>query len=183
MTDRPTTADFRVIAWQLGRPPEGVLAVARRCPYGYPQVVMSHPLHLFDDGFVVFPTLFWLTCPFLVAAVSRLEAAGGVKRYEALLARDPDLAVAYARAHETYRAERLALLAPEDREFLITRNAWDAVETGIAGLRNPRRVKCLHAQLGHFLAQRENPIGERVAAELPRLFCPPERVLCEAAQM
>ncbi|HAZ30892.1 TPA: DUF501 domain-containing protein [Candidatus Acetothermia bacterium] len=174
----PTARDLETIAWQLGRPPTGVLAVARRCTYGYPQVVMSHPLHRQGEEFVVFPTLFWLSCPFLVAEVSRLEAAGAVKRCERQLAADPALSAAYVRSHDAYREERLSLLSPEDGEFLRAHRAWDSVETGIAGLRNPRRVKCLHAQLGHYLARGGNPVGEAVAAELPRLFCPPGRVQC-----
>ncbi len=168
------------MAWQLGRPPTGALAVARRCPYGYPQVVLTHPLHRTETGFVVFPNLFWLTCPFLVAEVARLESAGGVQRYEARLLADPNLARAYASAHDAYRRERSALLSPEDREFLQQVGALDRLETGIAGLGNPRRVKCLHAQLAHFLARGENPIGEAVARELLRLFCSPRRVLCAA---
>lgn len=175
-----TAPDLETIAWQLGRPPVGVLAVARRCPYGYPQVILTHPLHRQGEEFVVFPTLFWLSCPFLGAEVARLESAGAVKRFEGLLARDPDLAAAYARAHGAYREERLSLLSSEDREFLRAHRAWDSVETGIAGLRNPRRVKCLHAQLAHFLVRGENPIGEKTAAEIPHLECPPERVMCRA---
>ncbi len=173
--------DFQAVAWQLGRPPTGAFAVACRCPYGYPQVVLTHPLHRHGDGFVVFPTLFWLTCPFLEAEVARLESAGAVKRFEDLLAGDPPLARSYAQAHEAYRAERWALLSPEDREFLRKVNALGRLETGIAGLGNPRRVKCLHAQLAHFLARGQNPIGGAVAAELPRLLCPPTRVECAEA--
>ncbi|MCX7750589.1 MAG: DUF501 domain-containing protein [Candidatus Bipolaricaulota bacterium] len=173
--------DLEVVSWQLGRPPTGALAVAHRCPYGYPQVVLTHPLHRTDGGFVVFPTLFWLTCPFLTAEVARLESAGAVKRYEARLAADPALAARYQAAHDAYRRERNSLLSPKDWEFLEEVGARDRLETGIAGLGNPTRVKCLHAQLAQFLARGENPIGEAVASELPRLFCPPERVLCREA--
>lgn len=176
----PTARDLQIVTRQLGRPPVGVLAVARRCVYGYPQVILTHPLHRHGEEFVVFPTLFWLSCPFLEAEVSRLESAGAVKRFEARLATDPVLAASYACAHDAYREERLSLLSPEEREFLGARRARDSVETGIAGLRNPRRVKCLHAQLAHSLVRGENPIGAAVAVELPRLECPPERVLCHA---
>lgn len=173
--------DLDTIAWQLGRPPTGAVAVAHRCPYGYPQVVLTHPLHRQGEEFVVFPTLFWLTCPFLTAEVSRLESGGAVKRFEGRLAADPDLATCYAQAHESYRSERRALLSAADWEFLRRVNALDRLETGIAGLGNPTRVKCLHAQLAHFLARNENPIGEAVAAELPALFCPSDGVQCAEA--
>jgi len=173
--------DCATVGWQLGRPPTGAIAVAHRCPYGYPQVVLTHPLHRQGAEFVVFPTLFWLSCPFLTAEVSRLESGGAVRRFEARLAAEPDLVRRYAEAHKSYRCERAALLSREDREFLGQANALDRMETGIAGLSNPRRVKCLHSHLAHFLARRGNPIGEAVAADLPRLFCLPERVECEAA--
>lgn len=173
--------DRVTVEWQLGRPPTGALAVAHRCPYGYPQVILTHPLHRTGREFVVFPTLFWLSCPFLAAEVSRLESAGAVRRFEARLAAEPDLSSQYAAAHDAYRKERLTLLSSEDREFLRRVNALDRMETGIAGLSNPRRVKCLHSHLAHFLARRGNPIGEAVAAGLPRLFCLPERVGCAEA--
>jgi len=183
MKDRPPTPrDLTVIAWQIGRVPKGVLAIACDCPYGYPQVTVNHPLRRDGGSFEVFPTLFWLTCPFLTEEVARLEAAGGVKRLEALLREDPDLARKYARAHAAYRRERLSYLSEGDRGFLLEKGVWEAVETGVAGLRNPLRVKCLHAQLAHFLARGENPIGRLVAEELPRLFCPPDQVLCRKAE-
>jgi hypothetical protein len=173
-------ADYDTIRWQLGRPPTGALAVARRCPYGYPQVVLTHPLHRQGAEFIVFPTLFWLSCPYLGAEVSRLESGGAVKRLEERLARHPDLAAQYAKAHDAYREERWSLLSANERAFLSQVNALGRLETGIAGLANPRRVKCLHAHLAHFLARGGNPIGEAVARELPALACPPERVECAA---
>ncbi|MBC7219939.1 DUF501 domain-containing protein [Candidatus Bipolaricaulota bacterium] len=173
--------DRATVAWQLGRPPVAATGVARRCPYGYPQVVVTHPLHRDGERFVVFPTLFWLSCPFLSAAVARLEAAGGVKRFESRLARDPGLAARYRAAHDAYRDERRALLSREELDFLRNASALGRLETGIAGLASPHRVKCLHAHLAHFLARGENPIGEAVATELVQLFCPAERVVCAGA--
>ena len=170
--------DLEVVGWQLGRAPVAAIGVARRCPYGFPQVVVTHLLHRDEEHFVFFPTLFWLSCPFLGAAVARLESAGGVKRYERRLAEDPDLAARYRAAHEAYREERRTLLSREEVRFLRDVGALDRLETGIAGLGNLRRVKCLHAHLAHFLARGENPIGETVAAELSQLFCPAERVVC-----
>lgn len=174
----PTTQDLVTISRQLGRPARGVVAIARDCPYGYPQVTVNHPLRRDGEGFEVFPTLFWLTCPFLVEEVARLESAGWVKRLEARLREDAELAARYARAHDAYRRERLSLLSPEEERLLRERGAWDSVTTGVAGLRNPLRVKCLHAQLAHFLVRGENPIGELVTGLLPSLHCPPRRVIC-----
>lgn len=186
----PTEEDLRVLSWQLGRPPRGVLAV-KPCPYGFPQVILSYPLlrpfycplapENGQETGEPMPTIFWLTCPYLVAEVAKLESAGSVKRYERLLATDEALARAYLSAHEAYKNERLSLLSPWDLQFAKAKGLRSLLESGIAGITNPTRVKCLHAQLAHHLFGRENPIGAMVAGELPQLFCPAERVLCSSA--
>ena len=179
----PTPEDLQVLAWQLGRAARGVLAV-KPCPYGFPQVVLNHPLLPVCAGreeLEPMPTIFWLTCPFLAEEVSKLESASAVKRYERMLAEHEELARAYQRAHEAYRLERLSLLSPAEEALAQEKGYTTLLTAGIAGITNPRRVKCLHAQLAHFLAGRENPLGEKVAAELPHLFCPPHRVLCVQA--
>lgn len=174
----PTESDLRILFRQLGRPPRGVLAL-KPCPYGFPQVILNHPLLPREEGDPEpMPTIFWLTCPFLVDEVSKRESAGAVRRFEEMLSRDEKLAQVYARAHEEYRRERLSLLSKEELAWIKERGYTGLLTAGIAGISNPRRVKCLHAQLAHFLAGRENPIGALLAQELPRLFCPPERVLC-----
>lgn len=121
------------------------------------------------------PTIFWLTCPFLVEEISKLESAGAVKRCERMILADEKLAEAYAQAHEAYKKERLSLLLPKELELVREKGLTSLLHTGIAGVSNPRRVKCLHAQLAHFLAGRENPVGQRVSQELPALFCPDSR--------
>ena len=99
-------ADTAAVAAQLGRRPRALRAVAHRCPCGLPDVVESYPR--LDDG-TPFPTLFYLTCPRASAAVSRLEAAGLMRRLTDELSRDPELAAGYARAHQDYLARREAL--------------------------------------------------------------------------
>ena len=79
-------ADAAVVAGQLGRPPHAMSAVSARCPYGFPAVVEDLP---YDADGRPFPTLYYCTCPTLVAAVSRLESDGGVARWTARLAEDP----------------------------------------------------------------------------------------------
>lgn len=138
-----------VIAAQLGRRPRGVHAIARRCPCGLPAVIETAPR--LDDG-TPFPTLFYLTCPKAVAAVSRLEADGVMREMCQRLARDAALSAAYHNAHRDYLARR-------ERA---------ARETGVrplpAGTQSaggmPERVKCLHALVAHELAvPGANPIG------------------------
>ena len=65
--------DRALVEQQLGRPPRAFRRVARRCPYGTPAVTEQEP---YDDAGDPFPTTYYLTCPYLVAAVARLDAAG-----------------------------------------------------------------------------------------------------------
>ena len=168
--------DKKVIAEQLGRTPRGLLAIERRCPYGYPQVVRVYPL---VEG-KPFPTLFWLTCPFLTKQIDRLEAEGWIKRLQALLETDSSLAVAFREAHRTYITERDRLLSPEDRATLEEAGMLkDLLEKGIGGTANFGRVKCLHLHVAHALV-RANPIGQRILEALSEHACPPEQVICSA---
>jgi len=98
-----------------------------------------------------------------------------VKRYERLLENDEELFREYLAAHQTYREMRLSLLSPEELEYAKGKGLRSILESGIAGIINPKRVKCLHAQLAHFLATGQNPIGRRVAQELATLACPDQQ--------
>lgn len=168
--------DERAIAFQLDRQPRGLLGVERRCRYGYPQVVSVHPL---VEG-KPFPTLFWLTCPFLVQAVDRLEGEGWVKRMEDLLEKDASLARSLAEAHRRYITEREALLSPRDRALLEENGMLESLLTkGIGGTADFRHVKCLHLHTAHALT-RGNPIGERALALLAETVCPPSKKICSA---
>jgi hypothetical protein len=141
--------DKQVVARQLGRPPRAFRAVAVRCPFGRPAVVEQEP---FDENGDPFPTQFWLTCPFLVAAVSRLEAAGGVERWTRAATDDAEL----ARSLDEAQAEQRRL-RPE-------------LPGGIGGSMRAGSLKCLHAHIAFALAQPEYVLGNRIAAELPSLW-------------
>lgn len=167
-------ADERVITGQLRRRPRGLRGVERRCRYGYPQVVLVYPL---IEG-KPFPTIFWLTCPFLTKAIDHLEADGWIKRMEGLLEEDEALAARLQEAHHAYIAERYSLLTEEDRGYLKEAGILKSLlERGIGGSANFKRVKCLHLHVAHALA-RANPIGEFVLRELSEHACPSNEVIC-----
>jgi hypothetical protein len=151
--------DRALVERQLGRPPRAFRRVAVRCPFGRPAVTEQAP---YDDAGKPFPTTYWLTCPHLVAAVSRLEAAGGVERWTRAAADDPELGASLAGAHEEQRA-----LRPE-------------LELGVAGARpGAGGLKCLHAHVAFALARPGYELGSRVAAELEPLW--PDRCCTPAA--
>ena len=93
--------DEAAVEQQLGRPPRSVRRVAHRCQCGLPDVVETAPR--LADG-TPFPTLYYLTCPRAVAAVSRLEAAGTMRLMQERLAAEPPLRRAYLAAHRDYLA-------------------------------------------------------------------------------
>jgi hypothetical protein len=124
------------------------VSVVRRGPDGAPAVIANGPL--FEDG-TPMPTRYWLVDPVLRDAVSRLEAAGGVREAEAAV--DPD---ALARAHRCYAAARDALV-PASHD-------GPRPGGGVGGTR--RGVKCLHAHLAWWLVGGDDPVGEWTARRL-----------------
>jgi hypothetical protein len=138
---------------QLGRTPRSLLAVAHRCPCGLPDVVQTAPR--LDDG-TPFPTLFYLTCPRAVAAVSRLEAAGLMRTMTERISSEPVLRQACQDAHRDYLARREAAARAAGVEPLPPGTP------GAGGM--PGRVKCLHALVAHELAvPGANPLGREAA--------------------
>lgn len=163
--------DLDTVTRQLGRRPRAFRRVAARCPFGQPAVTEQHP---YDDAGSPFPTTYYLTCRHLIAAVSRLEAAGGVERWSDELHTRPALAADHARATEEQRQLR--------RELAGGRRGSDdgaSLETGIGGSRNPGQLKCLHAHVAYALARPGYLLGESVLAEIPERW--PEKC-CSAAQ-
>ncbi|MHB8329623.1 MAG: DUF501 domain-containing protein [Acidimicrobiales bacterium] len=132
----------------LGRPPAAAFTVAARRRDGTPAVIVNAPL--LDDGRPM-PTRYWLLDRELSDAVSRLEAAGGVRAAAAAVDE-----VELARAHERYAAERDAAL-PVD-------HTGPRPSGGVGGTR--RGVKCLHAHVAWHLAGGDDPVGRWAALQL-----------------
>jgi hypothetical protein len=149
--------DEAVVARQLGRPPRAFRRVVVRCPWGQPAVTEQWPR---DRGGEPFPTTYYLTCPSLVAAISRLEAAGGVERWSERVREQPPLRASLERANAEQRK-----LRPE-------------LPGGIGGSTRSGSLKCLHAHAAFALARPGYELGERILAELDGLW--PESGCCTA---
>lgn len=143
------SVDRRIVEGQIGRPPRAMAGVAARCAFGLPAVTRQAPT---DDAGHPFPTAYYLTCPHLVRQVDRLEAAGGVRRYEDLLATDDELRAATDRANARHRA-------------------IDQRDANIAASSDPTRLKCLHAHAAFALAEGDHPLGARVLTEASPRWC------------
>jgi hypothetical protein len=132
----------------LGRAPAGAFTVVVRGGDGTPAVIENAPL--LEDGRPM-PTRYWLLDTELRDAVSRLEAAGGVRRAEASVDAD-----ALADAHARDAVER-------DRA-LPAGHAGPRPSGGVGGTR--KGVKCLHAHLAWYLAGGDDPVGRWTVEEL-----------------
>ena len=109
MADGPR--DREAVGRQLGREPRP-FRVAARCPFGLPSVIENERARNM-------PTSFWVTCPSLVADISRVESTGGVRE-----------------AGEAVGAGAVEAIHEEHRALYGTR---------VAGVREGGNVKCLHA--------------------------------------
>ena len=144
-------SDREIVERQLGRPPRAFRRVVVRCPYGRPAVTEQAA---FDEHGEPFPTTYYVTCRYLVAAISRLEANGGVERWTRAAEADPRLAASLRAAHDEQRRVR-----PE-------------LPGGIGGATREGSLKCLHAHAAFALARPGYELGDRILAELDALWPP-----------
>ena len=145
--------DRSLVELQIGRPPRAFRRVVVRCAYGKPAVTEQAP---YDESGEPFPTTYYLTCSYLVAAIARLEAAGGVERWSRRTRDEPELRESAERGHREQRR-----LRPE-------------LPGGIGGQTRTGGLKCLHAHAAFALARPGYELGERILAEVEPLW-PPER--------
>ena len=156
------TDDRATVARQLGREPRAFRRVAVRCPFGRPAVTEQHAYA--RDG-EPFPTTYYVTCRHLVAALSRLEADGGVERWTARAESDPDLAASRASADDEQRRIRRELANGE-----TGRDGGASLDLGVGGAGRRGSLKCLHAHAAFALARPGYELGERILAEVEPLW-------------
>ncbi len=132
-----SVGDRKAVSRQLGREPRP-FRVAARCPFGVPSVIENEQARNM-------PTSFWVTCPSLVADISRVESTGGVRE-----------------AGEAVGAEAVEAIHEEHRALYGTR---------VAGVREGGNVKCLHAFTALQLSGAiPNPVAEWTLERLERPY-------------
>ena len=111
-----------------------------------------------------------------MAAVARVEAAGGVERWSAEAGSDRALAESLELANDEQRALRRGLARGGP-----TSDGGASLELGIGGAgRQAGGLKCLHAHAAFALARPGYELGERILAEAGERWCPDRR--CAAAE-
>ena len=156
------TDDRAVVARQIGREPRAFRRVVVRCPFGRPAVTEQSP---YDANGDPFPTTYYVTCKWLVAAISRLEAAGGVERWTAAAQADPVLADSRAQADEQSRRIRRELAGDQ-----VGSDGGASLDLGVGGAGRTGSLKCLHAHVAYALAHPEYELGRRILEELEPLW-------------
>lgn len=136
--------DREMVRELLGREPLAEFDVVVRDASGWPVVIRNGPF--LPDG-TPMPTRYWLVGRRETLLVSRLEAAGGVRRAEREV--DPDL---LARAHARYALERDSAITSD--------HGGPRPAGGVGGTR--LGVKCLHTHYAWFLAGGDDPVGRWV---------------------
>ena len=145
-TDRER--DVERVALLLGRTPQSDFEVVVRATDGGPVVLRNAPfLH---DG-TPMPTRYWLVGADELRRVSRLEAAGGVRRAEQEVPADE-----VAAAHARYAADRDAAVPAG--------HVGPRPSGGVGGTRTG--VKCLHAHYAFHLAGGDDAVGRWTAEHL-----------------
>ncbi|KAF2955721.1 DUF501 domain-containing protein [Marinitoga sp. 38H-ov] len=162
-----TKEDIEIIEKQIGRKPNKIISIPKRCSFGKPIVIKSYPM---KDG-KPFPTLYWLTCPHLIKEVGKLESLGKIKDWENEIKINDKLREEYLKAHLEEKSERNSLLKNEPN-WVNER----LKNIGIGGISNFESIKCLHLQLASFLGGTNNPIGERVWGIIEKKEC--ENCIC-----
>lgn len=154
--------DLQVIKEQLEREPDNLLDIIKYCPSGKPAVLLTVP---FGEDQNVFPTIYWLSCPYLVKEVSKLEDKGLIKKLTLKLKKNKLFRKRMEREHEVYARKRMALLEQKKIDA-IKKISPDIIKvlknSGVGGIRDKNGIKCLHTHLADYMVNGENPVGEIV---------------------
>ncbi|GAA0789535.1 DUF501 domain-containing protein [Marinobacterium sediminicola] len=158
----PTAAQLALIEQQIGREPRGIEAVACATTGGLPLVLQMRTL-VADQPF---PTLYWLSCRDLCRAIGRIEDSGWVKQIEQELQDNEALRTEYLAQQQRYVELRWRLMRDDDRARIEQLGFTELFDRyGIGGIAQWDKVRCLHMQYAHWLADGDNVIGERLEQE------------------
>jgi hypothetical protein len=154
--------DYSKLEEQLGRKPRGVVKVLRYNSSGDPQVVQVAPL---VEG-RPFPSMYWLSCPRLHKAIAKIEQSSWIKHLENIvIPGDLELKEKLRKDHLRYQRLRWESLTPDQIDSVETPKYLESLKsTGVGGVRDFSRVRCLHMHYAHHLVE-ENCIGQLMDQE------------------
>jgi len=142
--------DFEIVTKQLGRKPIGALEVTARDASSEPVVIKVDPL---AEG-KPFPSMYWLTGPRVHKAIADVERTAWIKDLEHRII--PEAAEMLARLkndNERYREMRWQLFQELHGNENIQESYLKVIrESGIGGIQDFSRVRCLHMHYAFHLA-------------------------------
>ena len=129
------------------------------CSFGHVQVQVCRPW-----GRKVFPTSFWLKCPYLVRLAGKIESAGGVHELEEYIV-SHNLVHEWRKYNIIHQGLRVFLGGERMNEFVRRyrgRIFRDVMRGGVGGIRVGEGVivKCLHLHTASFIGLGFHPAGE-----------------------
>ncbi len=146
--------DLGLIKEQLGRDPRGAVEVVVVSKSKKPIVIKTNPL--IDNE--VFPTLYYLVNKPLIEKISSLESQSYLTKLQEKVENNDDFKEELLTAQNNYMDERNSLVANKK----LSKSQKTALETGIGGVKDFSRIKCLHCHLAYYLATNNSPVGEQV---------------------
>jgi uncharacterized protein len=157
-----TENDVRVIRWQLKQDDIFISGVVERCEYGFPRVMLLNPLPSSETGgaprYEAITNLIWLTCPYLNERIHGLEQEGLIDKITEFINGDLEMRTMMDAAHARFyylRKNYYKRFFGSEQESGAAR----LFNAGIAGIRDIRTIKCLHAHFSHFRICDDNAAG------------------------
>ena len=142
--------DFEIVTKQLGRKPIGALEVTTRDAQGDPVVIKVDPL---AEG-KPFPSMYWLTGPRVHKAIADVERTAWIKDLELRIIPESSEMLARLKAdNERYRDMRWQLYQELHQDDQVQESFLKVIrESGIGGIQDFSRVRCLHMHYAFHLA-------------------------------
>tara|TARA_R110000868_G_scaffold117600_15_gene312557 strand:+ start:61808 stop:62326 length:519 start_codon:yes stop_codon:yes gene_type:complete len=155
--------ELDIITIQLGRAPVGALEVMARDSENQPAVLKVDPF----PNKKPFPSLYWLTSPILHKAIADIERTAWIKEFEnEIIPNNEDFLARIQNDNQLYRDLRWALFKSLHDENLVEEKYLKVLrETGIGGIQNFTRVRCLHMHYAFHVVH-----GGLVGEELDRQY-------------
>jgi hypothetical protein len=162
-----TAEDFEVLKYQLSRNEVYPFSIIKRCPAGFPQVILLSPQRGEDSlNFTAFSTPLWLTCPLLNDKIHAIESKGYIKRIEEFIAEDDSLGEQMRRAHISYAYMRINIYKKHFNDVVHLEKFCKISRSGIGGIHDPATLKCLHLHYAHYMVCADNCAGQIIDALL-----------------
>lgn len=148
-----------------------ILAIARRCYYGKPQVVLCNPV---IKGETPFPTIFWLTCPYLAKKCGMLESTQKIDSLEKILSTMPEEVQTWHNIYRNLRENIIFETTETNKKSNLSKLKAILHKKGVGGIDTriaPNAAKCLHLQVATWLGMGKHPAEFWLKGQIGDLYC------------